>query len=255
MIAAAASCYRDQGYFDTSFRCTDDDGCPVGQYCVDGHCGERFPDAMIDGATNAVMFCGKASTIGDNFDDPAIAMIWDDPTTYGGGLISELGGRVVARPAASGGSSGAEYNSRGVYDLTDSSVFVEIPKMTDTGTHAGVGLYIGNDSNNWVGFTQEYGSLHFQQAVDGVRTALSPEITYSGTDHRWWQLRTAGGTTYFETSPDGLGWSVRASGPTLMLVQSAGINFQVYTYQTETTDPGTVEFDNLNGGGSPRGCP
>lgn len=36
-------------------------------------------------------------------------------------------------------------------------------------------------------------------------------IARSATEHRWWRIREASGTMYWETSPDGLSWTVRRS--------------------------------------------
>lgn len=42
--------------------------------------------------------------------------------------------------------------------------------------------------------------------------ASTSTITYNATTHAWWRVREAGGTTYLDTSSDGLTWTNRKSG-------------------------------------------
>ncbi|MBK9261610.1 MAG: hypothetical protein IPM54_17615 [Polyangiaceae bacterium] len=85
-----------------------------------------------------------------------------------------------------------------------------------------------------------------------IRTPSSPSFNTTPS-HRFWQFRESGGDTYFETSPDGQNWAIRAQTPTADL-------FPVDLVQVALgggaaagqASPGEVRFDKLNGGGAPK---
>jgi hypothetical protein len=73
---------------------------------------------------------------------------------------------------------------------------------------------------------------------------LHTEIAYNATNHRWWRLREASGTLYWEYSADGTSWNELFSGtPTLPLEQ---VFIAMDDYQDDSSSPGTHIFDNLN---------
>ena len=59
-------------------------------------------------------------------------------------------------------------------------------------------------------FRDQAANLSARYTIGGVGTTLAT-LTYSATDHAWLRLREAAGTVFWDTSPDGVTWTNRAS--------------------------------------------
>ncbi|PLS81701.1 hypothetical protein CYG49_01515 [Candidatus Saccharibacteria bacterium] len=135
------------------------------------------------------------------------------------------------------------------YDLTESSVFVEVPTVPNIGTgttsaflqlEAPAGTGVNSVEVGW-----QNGSLILRELVNGTYNDLS--LAYSLTQHRWWRIRHSSGTVFWETSPDKSSWTVqRQKSPDAAIdLTKVAIALVSGFYGTETS-PGVAEFDNLN---------
>ncbi|MFE2224784.1 LamG domain-containing protein, partial [Agrobacterium deltaense] len=71
----------------------------------------------------------------------------------------------------------------------------------------------------------------------GGSDASPTTLTYSPIDHAWLRIREAGGTLYFESSPDGWDWAVQRSLPTPAWVTSDTVQVEFAAFRnTGTTD-------------------
>lgn len=87
------------------------------------------------------------------------------------------------------------------------------------------------------------GNLYANQVVGGVHTNFLA-IPYDPSAHRWWRIRESGARTFFETSPDGCGWTTRYSLANPITLDAVMIGLGAGTY--EEMDAGVALFDNLN---------
>jgi hypothetical protein len=194
----------------------------------------------------------KAHALVDNFNDDAIDNAkW---TAYGAPTptaerLRGTNGRVEIQPAS--GATG--YSGLGAnlpYDLTGSHVAVELVQALPARVDGEAYLTVSEDANNWINIRVSYGVVGATRKVAG--TLSHPHsVPYVPTRHRWLRLREQGGTTYWETSPDGQAWEVLYSqaNPFVLTAVTPEIGAGIWT---ATPSPGTAIFDNYNVSDTPR---
>jgi len=170
------------------------------------------PSGGGGGTTNA-----KILTLEDSFDDNAFdPSMWTkfDPT---GGTTSEVNQRVQFALAANTITPVyGEYSSLRAYDLTGSSVFARMAQQP-TGGGMEMSMQVGpsTDRNNCYEFskTTDSSQLVCSIWVNAVRTIIATPV-YDSTTMAYQRIRESGGTVFWETSPDGRTWTVRAQRAT-----------------------------------------
>lgn len=148
-------------------------------------------------------------------------------------------------------NSGPFLQTTADYDLTDSSVFVEVyhvPSNSDETYFA-----FGDDGSPVFGGDQivmvvNTTTLFLRELVAG--TPDDATVPYDDTTMRWWRIREAAGDVFWETSPDGADWTVqrtKAAGftPSAGRVKLGGFN----PVADQPEQP--ARFDNVNGGTPP----
>lgn len=204
------------------------------------------------GSGGGVVDCGGTSALAADFSGNTLGGLWD-AGDWGGATISETGGEiVVSLPMGSADESGGYLKSEHYYDFRGDFVSVEVTSAADPSSSAWAYLVVTMDENNYVEIYQESGFLFFGREIGNSYTELA-KIQYDPIAHRFWQLRESGGDTYFETSPDGQNWAIRAQTPTadlfpvdlVQVVLGGGAN-------SGQASPGEARFDKLNGGGAPK---
>jgi hypothetical protein len=170
----------------------------------------------------------KAHTLRDTFDDNAInATVWSCSTH-----AQEVGGRLEIRPIPDE-TTWEAYTTNDLYDLTDSSITVEVVQATNTYTF--LDARYDYDNNTKIAMWLSYGMMD----------TPSHYTPYDPVAHRWWRIRERAGTTYFEVSPNGYDWTVLDSVPTPIPVNGVQVVLGAGA-QTPSPDPGVAIFDNLN---------
>src|SRR5262249_12311899 len=148
------------------------------------------------------------STLTDDFNDNTVdGVTW--PNSFG--AYSETGGR--ARITCDTGFNA--YSSALNWTLADSSVFLRgyAPAAGGATTEAWAQILIKSSTGGTdLGFelralTGELVMFSRSGFFDGGAVV----IPYSSTDHAWLRVREAGGTTYWDTSPDAATWTNRRS--------------------------------------------
>jgi mannan endo-1,4-beta-mannosidase len=181
----------------------------------------------------------KAATLVDNFatqDD----MKW---VRFGGATIS--GSRFSVVPTV---AYPALYAARKDYDLTASYALIECVQAPNVGTGTiGATMSVG-PAPHGSGHLFQFGFYggNFVVTYNGGSGSTFSTLfseTWNATNHRWWRMREAGGTAFWETS-NGTTWttkhSLAVSGLTdVQISVSAGF------WGTEPS-PGTAIFDNFN---------
>jgi len=183
-----------------------------------------------------------SSTLIDSFSDNSVDTGRWPNNYFGSATVTEVGGLAVITLAIStAGGNYAGYLSAN-YDITGSYIFVKIDTTPNQATGAGMYLKLnGTDSIDWY---LESNTLYARKNVGGVGTSLY-SVAFNSTTHKWWKIRENNGTTYWETSTDGLEWSIRHSVTNPITMTSLKIELGSGTYQSEVA-PGAGKFDNFN---------
>lgn len=189
--------------------------------------------------------CGTTGILSDDFEDGSSeGLYWSSQAP--GATIEEAGDFSVTPATMQQGWSA--YGTQLMYDLTGSEVWIEVTEMLDTSTGAEAFLTITTGGDDYIAIGQRGGSFRASRTIDDAWMQLGSE-PYDPVAHRFWKIRETAGTVYWEYSSDGADWQSLASAPvaTLFPLDSMLIQFGALTFGDETT-PGTVRFDNLNGG-------
>jgi hypothetical protein len=213
--------------------------------------GQARFDNLNGGGAPAGKWC-STSTFTDNFNDGVTSRAWRR-SYFGAGqtcTYSEAGGHMVLKLATNVAGSYCAYWSSSSYDMTGDAVTIEAPVMVNTATNADVFLRIEVEDQalplkGILEIGQTGGALQFRKSKNGISDLLGA-VPYSLAAHRWWRIREAGGTTYFEYSADGVAWTIGAmDSPSSLPLTAVDILIVGGTYEAIAA-PGEAHFDNLN---------
>lgn len=123
--------------------------------------------------------------------------------------------------------------NRGVYEY-GSSISVDISCRLDTDNQASFMIYGGTQG----------AQITLRHRVAGVNSDTS--ITYNPKRHKWFRLREAGGTLYWETSFNGATWSIHRTAPKQFDVTALTLHITTGYWFEGETDPGYALIANLN---------
>ena len=156
------------------------------------------------------------------------------------------GGRLVVTPTSS--DAGINYTdvASGSYDMTGCGAAVEVVQAIGNAV-AGAETYfdIRIDASNRVFWDLDANTLKAFKRVAGSSTEKF-SAAYDPSAHRWWRIRESGGTTYWDTSADGISWTNRASEVNPIVVTSLVAIIGSGTYASLVLNPATTIFDNFN---------
>lgn len=143
--------------------------------------------------------------LADDFADGTLnASLWSG--SYGDPTEADGQAHIPCSTGYAGLKSGIAYT------LSGNTVFVRLNAPDPTGaTSAAASVLVlsstgGTDAGFIVDTAQSAIGLYNRV---GYADASAVFLTYSAADHAWLQLRDTAGTLYWETSPDGLNWTVR----------------------------------------------
>lgn len=186
-----------------------------------------------------------ASALTDNFNDNSLnAGLWSayaDPGTS----VAEANQRLELTLRANG-TGYAGLASLAKYDLTGSFALVECPDRGTGGSGQTASLELELDASNALKVITDGTGIMAQTVIAGVNTSFGI-ISYSAVTHRWWRVREAGGSVFFETSPTGApgSWTALYSRTNPFALTALTLKLFGGTYASVAT-PGVPKFDNLN---------
>lgn len=97
------------------------------------------------------------------------------------------------------------------YDLTSGELFAEVTPTTGSGVRETyMGLHTGSFTSTRLAIGVNAGNLYGDRRISGSSTTVF-SIPYDAVAHRWWRIRHSGGMIRWDTSPEGLTWTERAS--------------------------------------------
>lgn len=156
--------------------------------------------------------------------------------------------------AYTGIGSGPQSDPTRAFDLTASEVLLEwvtLPSVGNGTTEAVLECRVDPDTNQNVVKIGKSGT----QLVTSWVSGGTPNATFTAYDDtlmRWWRIREAAGTLYWETSPNGNAWATLRAVATPITVTAVFPYVIAGHYDTEPT-PGIAEFDNFNNFNVPSG--
>ena len=187
--------------------------------------------------------CGKFDMLRDDFESQASTQRY-----FGLGQAKVQGGALVAEHATVGASTQyiAAYSLH-TYDLRDSAVAVRAVEVTNATTGYVETFFRVALGNSYVHIAKVGTQLRFARDTAGDYQQIGA-ITYDPVLHAHWRMRESAGTFYFETSPDGTGWTVRAQTASSALLPLELLNLELGSYyETPGANPGRARFDELRG--------
>ena len=106
------------------------------------------------------------------------------------------------------------------------------------------------DASNMLFFVADGNFFSYAyKMVAGAVTSLG-SITLNTTTHRWWRFRESGGTTYWDTSPDGVSWTQRFFLANPFALTAVSVYLRTGNWAAASGANYAV-FDNFNGGAAP----
>lgn len=176
------------------------------------------------------------SELHDDFERSELGPFWARSAFVRGTIGIDAGAVLVTAPAE------MYLRAPKLYDLRDSQIVVEVPKMVESDPDKHVALTLEAPDGDRVSFHQVNGVL----AAKGEHAGQSIQPfaqTYSASLHRWWRIRNSGATTTWEVSGDGTQW--QPFGSTTDLTDLERVQVQWYVYSIAAT-PDSARLDNIN---------
>jgi hypothetical protein len=176
----------------------------------------------------------------DNFNDNSLdAAKW---TPWSGGDVTETAQTLQIQSNTAAAYKGMNSAFKG--SLVGSYAHVEVPHVLTGLTSASTMLQVGPDDQHTI--TLYVGGTTFaaEYQINGVFT--TPATTpYNATTHRWWRIREASGTVYYEYSADSATWSVLTSVAAPFSLTNVRISLFIGT-DAANVSTDTAIFDNVN---------
>jgi hypothetical protein len=181
--------------------------------------------------------------LSDDFAGTTASSQWF-PFDDSGVTVAQTGGALVVTLASGAGNAHyGGYASSADVDLRDHCMFVTIVATPATGP-AEMQFTVRTGSQ-YAGLTINDAKLvAFTQASDGTNTDLS-SVPHDATAHHVLRVREAGGTTFYESSPDGVAFDVQASEPTPFDFSAVTVVLDAGTYAA-LANPGSAVFDDFD---------
>lgn len=185
------------------------------------------------------------ATFADPFNRTSVdSTKWAQATAGGATMTFDATGATVTYPSSSTASTAGSVSAIANYDLTGSYAYVQVLAVPSSSTNADAEMALLLDSNNWLRWVYEGGTLYAQYMVAGTRNNATT-FSYSSATHKFWRIRESGGTTYWDTSPDGSTWTNQASMANPISVKSLNVVIDGSCYEAET-NPGTYKWNDFN---------
>jgi hypothetical protein len=235
LVAGWSGCTFDADYRRTRYQC-DDGACPSGYTCRSGRC-EPVSAGVTPGELEG---CGTTDMLANDFEGAAL----DEADWYRWGNVefTQVDGRLRAGHSDPTVGIFGSYETQRAYLLRGSRVSVEVPDY-DPATDGTLTFVLAAASGPDARFELWGTELVLDYAYAGERYRLA-KLVHDPEAHRFWQVREAEGTLYWETSPDALTWEIQASTSSLPFTDLVYVKLIVGL----PPEVGPVFFDNLNGG-------
>lgn len=188
-----------------------------------------------------------AANFHDDYNDNSIDPQWDSGTVGTGSTLLETNQQMEMAPAALTGSE-CYLDAGGFtpkWTLIGSYYFVNLKQAMNPGTDTFNNFHVICNDHYEIYFSirENPRNLHAFQVVNDVETDLA-SVAYDPLIHQWLRIREVAGTTFFDLSRDGRGWTNFFSVANPIPLASVYIKLNAFA-DTEPA-PGTLIWDSLN---------
>jgi hypothetical protein len=191
----------------------------------------------------------RADTFSDAFDSEA-----DDAHPWARGYADYCttevtGGQLRMTPDGGAAPFGyCEHLTSAAYDLTDSSVRVEVAALpaSDVGDFS-ASLYLVHDPEHTLFVGYENDAIRFGFTAGGSPQQY-PTVPYEPSAHRFWRIREEQGAIFWEVSADGETWTVlESAAATLPEAQLRALAIELDAWWGNgVATPADVRFEQVN---------
>jgi len=151
--------------------------------------------------------CGRISLANDPFDGVEIdALRWLEEIRGAGSSAAIVDGSLNLVLGAGDRYNNARLRSRYYYDMREGSVAVEVTQALPQAEDDVVELTAARDGRNAATIRVRGSELQALRRRND-QSDLIATVTYSSAAHRWWRIRHAAGTVFYEFSGDGTSWT------------------------------------------------
>ena len=186
------------------------------------------------------------SSASDSFAGPLDTTKWTVTATAGSAGASA--GVLTITPNTGTDATGVYVTSIPSYTFMGSQASTKVLSVVDGNINNKFTLRAPGNQNE-VGWYYEYGNLWAYWRVNGVETDPG-FVTYSPTTHAYWRMRQAGTSVFWETSPDGVTYTVQATAPTSNIpfpLDSVQVEFNLKAFSgTGAASAAPAKYSNLN---------
>ena len=141
----------------------------------------------------------------------------------------------------SGSTKYAGFGTVEKFALSDCHVLIEVADVLDADV-AGSAWFeaLAAPNQPTARFVAELGDIRAGRYTHpGTEVDVSAPVPYDAVAHRWWRLREAAGTTYFEVAPSGAGpWAVLKAIDSEPFLASVELGFRRAPTRTTPTRTG-----------------
>lgn len=187
------------------------------------------------------------STLQDLFNQNTLDTgLWSQYTAGSATMSYSSAGAVVQYPASTTSSTDGDLSSNASYNMTGSYASMQVLSVPGNGGASTTDAYlqIRRNANNKLTMLWEGGSLYAQKVVAGSNTNIT-SVAYNATTHKYWRIREASGTTYWETSTDGVTYSTLTSQANPITITAVTVIIAGIAYASASS-PGTFSWNNFN---------
>jgi hypothetical protein len=184
----------------------------------------------------------SAASLRDAFSGSLPTERYTDTLEGASGALVVTGGQVTLTPP-SDVAGVARRRTTDSFRLTNGELTVRLVQSLTTSPDGELRFSVNGSGDDFVGFLLSNGTLGF--AYDGAGgPAMAASVNYNAQLHRYLRLRERGGSTHWETSPDGELWSTRATvgnplDPNVVVIELSARS-------KNAVSVGTARFDDLN---------
>lgn len=185
------------------------------------------------------------STLVSNWD-AGISALWETSESDDAAKVTATAGGIqLAHGTAS------EYQSLRSVDtalsLVGSSGYMQVTDYGNQGllSHECYFQMMASGYADGLMFVATGNQLFAYKKVSGTQTQIGSSIALSTTTHKWLRIRESGGTTFWDTAPDGTTWTNRWSAANPITVTALQVAISSGGWQTEASGS-QMRIDNFN---------
>lgn len=185
------------------------------------------------------------SSIKEPFTGTTTPTGWTQTALGSASFTLDQTGATVNLPATTSSSTDGDMNFTATNDMTGSFARLNVTGVSGAGaTHTDNVLRVRINTANYLTIFYEAGTLFFSKVVASAQTNIA-SVAYNPTTHAWWQIREKNGVTYWETSADGVNWTIQTQQNNPIAVTALDVLIGALCFGADTS-PAPFKFRYFN---------